>query len=159
MTSEPTTGQTTRSEEQLHVGKQEIDAGKARLHKWVETENQSVDVPLRREKATITREPIDRPAGDAELLRLPEYPRTDGGTRRIAGDRDEAEDRVISEAHAEKLEIAVEELLDLLQPAQKVAPFTTFRAVIEKLSDRRTVGAVVIRVRSIRIQGHRHPRH
>ena len=48
----------TRSEEQLHAGKETVTAGKARLRKWVETEEQSVNVPVRKEKARLETEPI-----------------------------------------------------------------------------------------------------
>ncbi len=57
----------TRSEEELAVGKQEVEAGSVRLRKWVETEPVERDVELRRETAEITREPIDRPVEGVEL--------------------------------------------------------------------------------------------
>jgi len=66
-TSGPTTDSAmTRSEEELHVGTERVQAGKARLRKWVETENVSVDVPIRTEKAVLVTEPItDANRGDA----------------------------------------------------------------------------------------------
>ncbi|MDQ3875630.1 MAG: YsnF/AvaK domain-containing protein, partial [Actinomycetota bacterium] len=57
----------TRAEEELQVGKREVGAGRARLRKWVETEPVEADVTLRRETARVTREPMDRPVGDAEI--------------------------------------------------------------------------------------------
>lgn len=48
----------TRSEERLNVGTERVETGKARLRKWVETENVQVDVPVRTEKATLVSEPI-----------------------------------------------------------------------------------------------------
>jgi uncharacterized protein (TIGR02271 family) len=60
-------GTVTRHEEELQVGKQQVDAGQARLRKWVETEPVDVDVELKRETARVTREKIDEPVGDAEL--------------------------------------------------------------------------------------------
>jgi uncharacterized protein (TIGR02271 family) len=48
----------TRSEERLNVGKQGQEAGRARLRKYVVTEQQTVTVPVTREKARIEREPI-----------------------------------------------------------------------------------------------------
>jgi uncharacterized protein (TIGR02271 family) len=48
----------TRSEEQLHAGTETVTAGKARLRKWVETEEQNVSVPVRTEKARLETEPI-----------------------------------------------------------------------------------------------------
>jgi uncharacterized protein (TIGR02271 family) len=56
-----------RSEEELRVGKQETQAGRARLTKWVETEPVEADVELRRETARVTREPIDQPTSGAEI--------------------------------------------------------------------------------------------
>lgn len=48
----------TRSEEQLHVGTETVEAGRARLRKHVVTEMQSVTVPVSHEEVTLTREPI-----------------------------------------------------------------------------------------------------
>jgi len=58
----------TRSEEELEVGKRSVDAGTARLRKWVETEPVALDVELRREVAHVTRERIDEPVGDHEFV-------------------------------------------------------------------------------------------
>lgn len=49
----------TRSEEELRVGKREVEAGHLRLHKWVETEQVDVPVEIKREKARVTREPVE----------------------------------------------------------------------------------------------------
>jgi uncharacterized protein (TIGR02271 family) len=57
----------TRSEEELQVGKRDVEAGRARLRKWVETEPVEMDVELKRETARVTREPIDRAVSDAEI--------------------------------------------------------------------------------------------
>ena len=57
----------TRSEEELRVGKRETEAGRLRLHKWVETEQVDVPVELRREKARVTREPVDGAVSDGEI--------------------------------------------------------------------------------------------
>jgi uncharacterized protein (TIGR02271 family) len=57
----------TRSEEEIEVGKREVDAGSARLRKWVETEPVALDVELRHEVARVTREPIEQPVGDHEF--------------------------------------------------------------------------------------------
>ncbi len=48
----------TRSEEQLKVGTQKVQTGKARLRKYVVTENQTVTVPVTREEVRLEREPI-----------------------------------------------------------------------------------------------------
>ena len=57
----------TRSEEELAVGKRSVESGKARLHKWVETEQVEADVELRRETAHVTREPINESVSGAEI--------------------------------------------------------------------------------------------
>ncbi len=48
----------TRSEERVNVGTQAQEAGRARLRKYVVTENVSETVPVRKEKAVLEREPI-----------------------------------------------------------------------------------------------------
>lgn len=52
------TGYLTRSEEQLHVGTRQREAGKARLRKFVVTEQQTVNVPVSREEVRVVREPM-----------------------------------------------------------------------------------------------------
>jgi uncharacterized protein (TIGR02271 family) len=65
-TSGPTTDQAmTRSEERLRVGTQNVEAGRARLRKYVVTENVTQTVPVSHEEVRIEREPIteaNRPA-------------------------------------------------------------------------------------------------
>lgn len=48
----------TRSEEKLQVGKVRREAGRARLRKYVVTENVTTTVPVRREEVRLEREPI-----------------------------------------------------------------------------------------------------
>lgn len=48
----------TRSEEQLHVGTEKVQTGKARLRKFVVTEEQRVTVPVSREEVKVVREPL-----------------------------------------------------------------------------------------------------
>ena len=56
----------TRSEERLHVGTEQVEAGRARLRKHIVTENVSKTVPVSHEEVRIEREPItDANAGDA----------------------------------------------------------------------------------------------
>ena len=56
----------TRSEERLHAGTENVTTGKARLRKWVETEQQEVSVPVKKEKARLVSEPVtDANAGQA----------------------------------------------------------------------------------------------
>ena len=58
-TSGPTTDQAmTRSEEELQVGTQTRERGRARLRKYVTTEQQQVTVPVQREEVRVEREPI-----------------------------------------------------------------------------------------------------
>ena len=66
-TSGPTTDEAmTRSEEQLRVGTESREAGRARLRKYVTTEQQQVSVPVSREEVRLEREPItDANRGEA----------------------------------------------------------------------------------------------
>ena len=66
-TSGPTTDAAmTRSEEQLRVGTETRETGRARLRKHVVTEHQQVTVPVSHEEVTLEREPItDANRGDA----------------------------------------------------------------------------------------------
>ncbi|WP_353649850.1 PRC and DUF2382 domain-containing protein [Nakamurella sp. A5-74] len=66
-TSGPTTDEAmTRSEEQLAVGTEQVEAGRARLRKYVVTEQQTTTVPVSHEEVRIEREPItDANVGNA----------------------------------------------------------------------------------------------
>jgi uncharacterized protein (TIGR02271 family) len=56
----------TRSEEQLRVGTENVAAGRARLRKYVVTENVTKTVPVSHEEVRVEREPItDANAGAA----------------------------------------------------------------------------------------------
>ena len=58
-TSGPTTDEAmTRSEEELKVGKADRERGRARLRKYVVTEEVQQTVPVRREEVRLEREPI-----------------------------------------------------------------------------------------------------
>jgi uncharacterized protein (TIGR02271 family) len=58
-TSGPTTDDAmTRSEEELNVGTQRREAGRARLRKYVVSENVERTVPVQREEVRVEREPI-----------------------------------------------------------------------------------------------------
>jgi uncharacterized protein (TIGR02271 family) len=48
----------TRSEERLHVGTEREATGRARLRKYVTTENVTKTVPVQREEVRLEREPI-----------------------------------------------------------------------------------------------------
>lgn len=66
-TSGPTTDDAmTRSEERLNVGTRQEEAGRARLRKYVVTENVTQTVPVSREEVRVQREPItDKNVGAA----------------------------------------------------------------------------------------------
>jgi uncharacterized protein (TIGR02271 family) len=66
-TSGPTTDDAmTLSEERVNVGTQRREAGRARLRKYVVTENVTQTVPVTREEVVVEREPItDANVGDA----------------------------------------------------------------------------------------------
>ena len=58
-TSGPTTDNAmTRSEEQLRVGTERVEAGRARLRKYVTTETETRTVPVSKETVHVEREPI-----------------------------------------------------------------------------------------------------
>ena len=58
----------TRSEEELQVGKVRREAGKARLRKYVVTEEVTTTVPVEREEVRVQREPIGAPNVDAAAV-------------------------------------------------------------------------------------------
>lgn len=67
-TSGPTTDQAmTRSEERLRVGTENVQAGRARLRKYVVTENVTTTVPVSHEEVRVEREPITDANRDAAL--------------------------------------------------------------------------------------------
>ena len=58
-TSGPNTDEAmTRSEERLDVGTAQQEAGRARLRKYVTTEQQTVTVPVKKERAVLETEPV-----------------------------------------------------------------------------------------------------
>jgi uncharacterized protein (TIGR02271 family) len=48
----------TRSEEELRLHRERREAGRARLHKWVETEHVAAAVPVEKDRVYVEREPI-----------------------------------------------------------------------------------------------------
>lgn len=66
-TSGPTTDEAmTRSEEELQVGSRTVETGRARLQKFVVTEQQTVTVPVSHDEVRLVREPItETNRGDA----------------------------------------------------------------------------------------------
>jgi uncharacterized protein (TIGR02271 family) len=66
--SGPTTDDAmTRSEEELHVGTERREAGRARLRKYVVTEQVQTTVPVQREEVRVEREPITDANVDAAM--------------------------------------------------------------------------------------------
>ncbi len=67
-TSGPTTDDAmTRSEERLHVGTENVQAGRARLRKYVVTETVTTSVRVSHEEVRLEREPITEANRDAAL--------------------------------------------------------------------------------------------
>jgi uncharacterized protein (TIGR02271 family) len=67
-TSGPNTDEAmTRSEEQLHVGTETTQAGRARLRKYVVTEQETVTVPVSHDEVRLEREPITDANASAAL--------------------------------------------------------------------------------------------
>ena len=57
----------TRSEERLRVGTEQVESGRARLRKYVVTENVQTTVPVSHEEVRVDREPITDANRDAAL--------------------------------------------------------------------------------------------
>jgi uncharacterized protein (TIGR02271 family) len=67
-TADPVSGDAmTRSEERLHVGTESVPVGRARLRKYVVTENVTTTVPVSHEEVRLEREPITDANRDAAL--------------------------------------------------------------------------------------------
>jgi uncharacterized protein (TIGR02271 family) len=67
-TSGPDTDEAmTRSEERLHVGTQQVEAGRARLRKYIVSETVTQTVPVSHEEARVVREPITDANRDAAM--------------------------------------------------------------------------------------------
>ncbi|MEW2630774.1 PRC and DUF2382 domain-containing protein [Streptomyces sp. NPDC048389] len=64
---EDTDSAMTRSEETLHVGTERQEVGRARLRKYVVTEEQEQTIPLRHDEVRVEREPITQTNKDAAL--------------------------------------------------------------------------------------------
>ena len=66
----------TRSEEEMRVGTESVETGRARLRKYVVTENVQTTVPVQREEVRLEREPITDANRDA-AYRGPEITESD----------------------------------------------------------------------------------
>jgi stress response protein YsnF len=69
-------GGMTRSEEQLVVGTERVATTRARLVKYVVTEEVQITVPIRREEIRVEQVPVDAPDDPPGETLLPEVPRT-----------------------------------------------------------------------------------
>lgn len=54
-------------EEQLQIGKRQVDRGGVRVHTKIEEQPVQKDVNLRQEQVTVERRPVDRPATEADF--------------------------------------------------------------------------------------------
>ena len=60
----------TRSEEQVDIGVERVEIGRARLHRYVDTEDYDETVTLRREELEVERHPVDA-SDEGEDLDVP----------------------------------------------------------------------------------------
>jgi stress response protein YsnF len=69
----PSDGAMTRTEEQLRVGTERVATTRARLVKYVVTEDVQITVPIRREEIRVEQVPVDAEDGDwaGESLEVP----------------------------------------------------------------------------------------
>jgi len=112
----------TRSEEEVRVGSTQRETGRARLQKWVETENVEETVPVRREEARVEREPItddnvdqalagpEISEGEHEVVLHEEEPVVEKRTvpkERVRLDKDTVtdEERVSEEVRKERIDV------------------------------------------------------
>jgi uncharacterized protein (TIGR02271 family) len=120
--SGPTTDDAmTRSEEELRVGKERVETGRARLRKYVVTEHVTKTVPVQREEVRVEREPItdenvDRAMAGPELseeehevVTHEERPVVDKKTVpkervRLSKDTETGEEQVSEEVRKERIE-------------------------------------------------------
>ncbi len=107
----------TRSEERLNVGTEKVETGRARLRKYVVTENQTVTVPVTREEVRMVSEPITQEERSA-------YAKGDG-----AGLSEEQSDVVLTEERVvvsretvpvEKVSLAKESVTEQKQVTEQV---------------------------------------
>jgi stress response protein YsnF len=98
----PSDGAMTRSEEQLRVGTERVATTRARLVKYVVTEDVLITVPIRREEIRVEQVPVDAEDGDwaGESLEEP------AGTAAAATASGELPDEII--LHTERPVVTVE---------------------------------------------------
>ena len=106
-------GAMIRSEEQVHVGTEQVETGRARLRKYIVTENVTTTVPVSHEEVRLEREPIGE--GDSAVS---------------AGEITEAEHEVT--LHAERPVVAKE-----------TVPVEQVRLVTDTVTEEQTVNTEV----------------
>ena len=88
----------TRSEERLTAGTQKVEAGRARLRKYIVTDTETVQVPVSREEVRIEREPITDANRDAAYsggdITEEEHEVTLHAEKAVVGTQTEAVERV-----------------------------------------------------------------
>jgi uncharacterized protein (TIGR02271 family) len=109
----------TRHEERLHVGKENVATGRARLRKYVVTDTETVEVPVQREEVRVERTPLngnesvsDRAIGeeDVEVTLHEERPvvaKETVGVERVGLEKDTVTDteRVAAEVRKEQVDV------------------------------------------------------
>ena len=114
----------TRHEERLHVGKENVETGRARLRKYVVTDTETVEVPVQREEVRVERTPIngnesvsDRAIGeeDVEVTLHEERPvvaKETVGVERVGLEKDTVTDTERVDAEVRKEQVDVENDVD-----------------------------------------------
>ncbi|GGG59724.1 photosystem reaction center subunit H [Kocuria dechangensis] len=114
----------TRHEERLHVGKENVATGRARLRKYVVTDTETVEVPVQREEVRVERTPLngnesvsDRAIGeeDVEVTLHEERPvvaKETVGVERVGLEKETVTDTERVDAEVRKEQVDVENDVD-----------------------------------------------
>jgi uncharacterized protein (TIGR02271 family) len=106
----------TRSEEQVRVGTERVERGRARLRKYVVTEQVQQTVPVRREEVRVEREPITSDNVD-EAMRGPEISEAEHEVV-LAEERPVVEKETVP---VERVRLAKDSVTDEAQVTEEVA--------------------------------------
>ena len=109
----------TRSEEQLSMSTETRETGRARLRKYVVTEEVTITVPVRKERAVLETEPI---------------PEVDGEEVTASGPADSDE---LSEPSEDQPEVVLHEEIPVVQ--MTITPVERVRLNVEQVTDEQTV--------------------
>ena len=109
----------TRSEEQLAIRTEKRETGRARLRKYIVTEEVTITVPVRKERAVLETEPI--PEADAEEA-----------TSNAPPDAEE-----LSERSEDQPEVVLHEEVPVVQ--MTTTPVERVRLSVEQVTDEQTV--------------------